>query len=442
MPYSNLFNFHKNDYMMLVYALLWTFAFIYSFKKSGFKIGTVLTLIYAVSSYIAIYFFYEVNNFGIESWTVDSGKFHLGAFFYLFISTMLFIWPVIKHSKFLSAVRISYKYSSTLWYALIIISPIIMWGFISIGYEAIKVDSVSLADTYESSIAGENSIANVNYLGKKCIVFISYFSLLWPILFFMCILGNSKYKKMAIIPGIAFLCSILTAYVCAARVGIVKNLMFMGIVYFLHRNNLDSSVRRKLKLFFFGGFALVIIVLTIITLSRFGDSNAGLNVVLTMYMGEGELRFAENVWNTSKYMNGDMCFSTFKDWLGFDTFLDLEDRRDFYNNTLGFTTSIFETFIGDLVLDLGHWGGFLVFIASSIFINLYLDRRTRKGIMEMDDIFWLSVLILTIAFGFTYLFWKISSVHLDIIRCAIVVYILKNKLNKQAKNEILSSSSY
>lgn len=101
------------------------------------------------------------------------------------------------------------------------------------------------------------------------------------------------------------------------------------------------------------------------------------------------MKFCENIWSNTVYQNGDNTISIFKEILGFDTFTDIDEKRDFYLMKGGAPTNIFYTMIGDFVYDFGLIVTGIVSIIIAILINMYfkyiiksMGHRTKRICVE------------------------------------------------------------
>lgn len=187
-------------------------------------------------------------------------------FIYLFVCICICIWPFIKFSNKLSLIKVDVVANMKIIEQFLkICLPFIVWGFVTLLIQVATVNTGALADAYADTSEGIDAFANVNWLGKKCIVLIALLSYLWPIFFFCCI-SNKSSKKIAAIPLIASFCSILISYACGARVGIFRSGLFFLIVYLIFKNSMGKALVKRINLYLIVGVGIVVLTLALITI--------------------------------------------------------------------------------------------------------------------------------------------------------------------------------
>lgn len=145
---------------------------------------------------------------------------------------------------------------------------------------------------------------------------------------------------------------------------------------------------------------------------------------ISLYLGEGSLRFSQYVWNLNTTSAGDTCFSFIKDLLGLETFTDNTSRRDFYEVRLGIPTSIFYTMIGDFYQDLGFVGTIILVIIIYIILNKMLQRIVNKHSFTFVSLFFISIFTLIFLHGFMYYIFKQYSLQMNLFLSFILIYFL------------------
>lgn len=237
---------------------------------------------------------------------------------------------------------------------------------------------------------------------------------------------------MAIVPLLCIISLILSSYCSAARVGIVRTIMYLVLVFFFYKNSLSEVVYRKIL--FYGTWAggLFVLLLSAISIARFSGlgGDVTMNEWLSLYLGEGIVRFSDNIWDLTKTSDGDTCFSWFKSILGMDTFTDYYERRDFYANYFGIPTNIFYTFVGDWYQDLGrYWTPVLCIIVS------FWEFKTLRNACDNKEIGLNNVLILGlisyfVMFGFMYYVFKVYDGQVTVVQSLIIMYLMVKYISK------------
>lgn len=421
-----MLSFFYNLNPVIIYFLLWCSTFcLYIIKKRHFGIGGLILTIYAVSAFFSFYF---VSNIGMVSYSnllVNENRLTLWPFLYLYVNIFICIWPLLYYSGSLSKLKIQIADHGGLLYKFVYVSmPFVLIGFISILFFASSINTAALADSYEDTKEGGVVFSSLPWISKKCIVYISWMNLVWPILFFIFIVKGNKYAKASWIPLTGFIATILISYVCGARVGIFKSILFFIIIYLVFKNSLSQSRVRLINIILLSSVSLIAVTLFYITVSRFGDTNMDLLTWFSLYAGEGPLRFAEYAWPLTQTSNGDTCFSLIKEFLGFDTFSDSLVRREHYSMVLKIPTTIFYTYIGDWYIDLGPILTLLLSIGISVLIKKQckrlVDREYKSG---LGFVFFICFISLIFSFGFTYYVAKSYSTQLEVLRIALLILL-------------------
>lgn len=109
-----------------------------------------------------------------------------------------------------------------------------------------------------------------------------------------------------------------------------------------------------------------------ITMSRFGQENAGVGGFVNWYVGQGTLYFNNYGLNPGGTRNGDRTLNLFKRVIDSSTPKNYFERRDKYHN-LDLDDNLFSTFVGDFTIDFGPIMAVLIFCVA--FYILY--RKTK-----------------------------------------------------------------
>lgn len=424
-----MFNNLSLSYPIVLYVAAWVAMFyFFVIRKKVYGIGAIIIGVYMLSAFFSLYFMQGRANFTVIH--VDVSKMTFPPFIYLFVCICICIWPFIKFSNKLSLIKVDVAANMKIIELLLkICLPFIVWGLITLLIQVATVNTVALADAYTDTTEGIDAFANVNWLGKKCIVLIALLSYLWPIFFFCCI-SNKCSKKITAIPLIASFCCILLSYACGARVGIFRSGLYFFIVYLIFKNSMEKTLVKRINLYLIIGAGTVILTLALITISRFSESDEDIISWIAMYAGEGPLRFSEYAWNLNVTSEGDSCFSLFKQMLGMDTFTSNIDRRDHYASVLKIPTTIFYTFVGDWYIDLGFFPTLILCLCISYVLYKILKKITTRGTIQLTSIATLSIACLVFVLGFTYYSIKTYTVQMDIVRSFVFLFGVKLFSNK------------
>ena len=183
-----------------------------------------------------------------------------------------------------------------------------------------------------------------------------------------------------------------------------------------------------------GGICLgiVIFLMTVLTLSRFGNRYEGPLTYVVNYVGQGNLHFDTKALDAGGIRYGDRTANTFKRLLMFDDVPNsIMDVRSKYSH-LKMDDSIFYTFVGDFVLDYGPILTIILFTVFSMITSKITKIKKNRLYFHQLIILFMVMCICTqgsfylfnysftgnlciIAFALTYvIFWYDSTQHLNI----------------------------
>lgn len=414
-----------------IYIGIWAALLLYTIYRSrSFGLGASLLLTYLVSSVFSL-LFYETR---ILFQVIDI---NLSALLYFQFCSLIIILPYIYYSKDLSVISIStYPKIGKLYGILRFMLPFVAFVTIECIYGALTTNASSLSDVYETSYdsGGKEHVGySLSWISQHIYHFIGRLYYLWPIILFECLRYGGKMRKMAIVPFLCILSIILMSYISAARVGIVRIIMLVTIVFYFYRNSLDHVLLKKIIYFasIFGG--LLVTLLAIISISRFtGMVNTDVTMLewISLYFGEGVVRFSTYIWDLSRTSDGDTSFSLIKYFLGFDTFTDYYDRREFYEGYFGIPTNIFYTFVGDWYQDFGRYIAALMCCIVSILEFMILGRTCKKTEIGLGQVFVLGVISYFVMFGFMYYAFKTSAAQQQLLESSIALLLIINYVKK------------
>ena len=416
----------RNYICMLIYAGGWLALLIWHIcKHRTFGLTGIIISAYCISSLASFIFYSNTPTFIGE-------RFSWMSFVYLFITNLICIWPLTRYSKSLSSIRVNLGGENKLLYIFLIVCiPIVIEAFFEMLFISVGTNSSRLGMIYDSEV---DTVGNqLSFIGRKTCAIIRMLQYAWPILFFVCLLKRGKYIKLAFIPAIAIMVRVLEGYAAAARFVIVVAVMQVLITYFFFRPSLNIFIKRRIDISLLSIGGLLVLFLSYITISRFSDMNTQTDIWtwISLYLGEGSLRFSQYVWNLNTTSAGDTCFSFIKDLLGLETFTDNTSRRDFYEVRLGIPTSIFYTMIGDFYQDLGFVGTIILVIIIYIILNKMLQRIVNKHSFTFVSLFFISIFTLIFLHGFMYYIFKQYPLQMNLFLSFILIYFLGKSEKRQ-----------
>lgn len=289
---------------------------------------------------------------------------------------------------------------------------------------ATNVSPTDLGNIYNRDV-GESSLLyhRLSWVGRNCNKISLWGAYIMPFLFFFNLTKRdvNKFIYYGLLMGMGNL--VLNAYVYAARVDIIRLFMCLVVCFYIFKNQIPALYRKRI---IYSAFFLSFILLSglfLITYIRFSnfDSDIDIYTWITLYLGEGPLRFNSYMWYIKTNMNGDNCFPFFKSILGFHSFLNSLDRRVFWEPKIGILNNVFYTFIGDFYADLGAYYTFLLF--STLSIIFYKAIRFVKNIY-CDKLFLIYIFSLIYMFGFMHYIFKVYDIQIRFFVSILFYFIL------------------
>lgn len=332
----------------------------YYLKKKRVDVPFMLILLYAIIALMGVFYFPDFSlNRQIELWP----------FIFLALTCYLYFNPIIKAKgvyNYSSDVKISTGLK--LMFVLYILCAIIKIGgdFTFVKNAIVGGDWLMMkADLYNGlSIGNRNGI-------------IAYLANLYVSVFMHAILIYSMYtftkEDISILKSMFLLLIALTPYImeCILYVyrGGLLTISYLTLMIFLLYYKKMVSKKRRVLIIGLSIVASLILVLTLaISLSRFGESDAGGSIV--SYLGQSMLVFNAGIATPiSSYANGRYFFLNF---LGLDKSDVWIDSRYNISTSDG---SALNTFIGCSYVDFGPVLTIIIAIVISCLLSQLFKRR-------------------------------------------------------------------
>jgi oligosaccharide repeat unit polymerase len=193
-----------------------------------------------------------------------------------------------------------------------------------------------------------------------------------------------------------------------------------------------KQISRKLfvKIVFFGGgtASFLILLLIILTTIRFEGLDFSPFSMLNHYIGEGVVLFNDMMWDIKRNTQGDNSFAFFKDLLGFDTFSNYLDRREYWNKSkTGIDPIRFYTYIGDWYSDFGPFFTLFFVILVSSFVRKLTYRKRQISFVGLYIFVSFGYILLC---GFTIYAFSIYATTLNFIIGLLVSSLITFKYKK------------
>jgi oligosaccharide repeat unit polymerase len=360
---------------------------------------------------------------------------------YLFLQVCFFIsiYPIRKF-KNESINKIKVTSPLLLVYFCVFLSIISILPFFEnvIHFFSVYIDEsgVGLVGIYEdkmdNTIDKHKMITWFSPVGKICHNFVGSFSPLSIFLLFYFFTKPRINKWLLMGLTVSSIEPVLYSLNMSGRGGCTFFIFKAIFLYFLFYEKFSVNARKIIMLSGVGLILLLIIPLIILSQTRFENSSSTGFYITSLYLGEGTVNFSNLMWNDIReYTQGDNSFCYFKSILGFDTFKDYLDRRDFWNESkLGIPVHIFYTYIGDWFMDFGAIGTLMLTIFLSLIVWKIISIKNKISLLGLYIFYVYSSVIFE---GFTIYPLLNYYIAKHILRGAIVLYVV-SYFNIEPKN--------
>lgn len=347
------------------YLLVWLLTFgWYHLRFHRLDAGSAI-----MGSYI-LYAFYSIISLNDDLFSIQYDSLRLFPFLYLYVMLMIALSPAIFH-HFHPVIQVEDSNSRVLkpicWlliFCALLLLPDIISNF-GDGVMKLFTDVDAGNEAYEEQkLEADESGAAITNL--PAIVFNAFYD----IGVFLGFYFISRKKRNLVFVACIFLTLIvgLLMPVMKGQRGIVIiNVSTVIMCYMLFQEYLSPAISRWIR--FLGLASLVVIMLPIaaITVSRFGERNAGVSGYISWYVGQANLYFNNSALDAGGIRYGDRTLNQFKRLIDPSTPKNFVERRDKYHN-LEIDDYYFTTFVGDFALDFGPIVAFLIFVVFNCWV--------------------------------------------------------------------------
>lgn len=356
-----------NNILANLYLLIWILTLIWYQKKyNAVDGGTAVIatyILYAVFSIMSLNdplfsFFYEPLT--------------LFPYIYLYIMLMIALSPIIyNHTHPTNYIAEPNTRALEIISWIIIVSamlqiPDIIQNFKS-GVIKLFTDTDAGKDAYMEQLG--NAAESGNRISNLPSVIYGSLSDLTVFLFFFFMTKRRKHLIMIILIFIAILVGLLIPVMSGQRGGTVMSFFTVIGGYMLFRRYLSKKINRIMQITGLSVLIAISLPIAAITISRFGDSSAGVGGFLTSYIGQGSLYFNNYALNAGGSRHGDRTFNLAKRLIDPSTSKNFVERRDKYHN-MKVDDSIFTTFVGDFTIDFDPITAVLIFLIFNGYVLL------------------------------------------------------------------------
>lgn len=347
---------------------------------------------------------------------------------FLFITTLLFLKPTFKFKGYIKNVQISISERKLRYFIIIytLFSLVSVYCFYRTITSNITVET--LAQIRQDHYAGNTLKAYNNVIEHFIILFTVRFNTVATIVFFYVLaVRQIKLNKWWLIGmGIGVVAPNFMDAIMTASRGMIISQAFLCVLCYSYFSNLYSK-RFKRALAFLGCFILVVFFIysMVVTMMRFGSDDDSFSSLIS-YFGQPTIIFNSQVAESMDFANGVRFFHPVAEFLG------MEPDKIIMSITKPWSPC-FDTFIGDLYVDFGPIGTFLISLFVPYFVN---SLFSKKKSLTLSHLYLMTFYCLTLQHGALVTGRGLCT---DILFCIIVYNLTKLMLGRSRKNHKIVS---
>lgn len=395
-----------NASIFLIYA-------IYNGKKTGFfSPAFFLTAIYALIAIMGVLYYpeYELSN-----------RIVLWPYIYLFFICILFFRPVLVYKPPVEIKVYKLQKYFLILYAVFAIINMHMTASLLMKWLQTSDWLAMKAAAYDGDLGIQGNIIQV--------IAGFYVPMFMPAMLIFAFYSfsdtNSGFIKSLIILLLAIVPDILVSLLYSYRGGLFTITLITLSVYFVFRESMDKNRRRKCdSLLALSGFVIIALVVSI-SLSRFGEDDAGGSVVA--YVGQPMLVFNGGIAATANSTMGGRYF--------FQHIFNTSRDAIWNDNALNVSTAdgaALNTFVGCSYLDFGPIMTFIIAIVVCICLSNVLAQSRNHSFSNLYlYVFYLNYLFLGV---FHSTIGYARNVMLALFVFIIFRYVENNSINNDCEN--------
>lgn len=368
---------------IILYLIVWIVVLCHIYKKTKvFGISVAITLSYILYTICSMIIYND------KLLRFDYHQLTFFPFLYLFLMLYFSLQPAIRYDKNLNYIDIKPPNEVILKIFLItfIISSLYILPnvitHIREGLITLMIDAEGGADLYREAhtdyYTSQSSTKNIPFIIHNIFLYIVI------LCFFYCLTRNHINKVIMIGMIISIIIGILYPISKGLRTNTIM-VIFAIISAYLLLKKWMSPKRKKIIISLMLGISIpILILLSVLTVSRFGDSNEGSVGSVFSYTGQCNLNFNNYGLDAGGIRYGDRTCRIFKEILGFDNVPNGVVSRRFKYPNLWMDDYVFYTFVGDFTIDFGPIiGGIIIILFSLLFCSLTKPNRQSLSFSQL-----------------------------------------------------------
>lgn len=414
--------------MAFVYIIINAIAYVLTFclyqrQKKSIDVGSLFYFIFAVASIGSVWYYSQDN---VDRYYSDISPV---AFIYLWLMINICLHPLAKcrfeKLKGIDDTGLEYilHYMSVAFVVLTIMPFLSLLGRFS--FSAFSGNALGMM--YESE--GDKAAMFFSGISKICFALIRRFEDLIAILLFYQL--TRPRKKWILVGGLT--CSVMLflmfKLMSGSRGAVMSTFILLMSLTLLFKNVLSAEIYRKIKLVGLVFVVVMAVFVAYISISRFSysvsvaHSEATMERWISQYLGEGMVRFNDQIWNLREQMFGSQNFVVLKNFLGLEPISNYDTLMRVYEVRLRLPINVFYTFIGDFFIDFG-----VLLTVPLVFLFRYLFSKalyiTKGGTVTIPQLMILAVFFHLLGFGWAANVYRTPFIQQDTFFSLILMFIL------------------
>ena len=393
----------SDNILMALYLLVWLLTFVwYHWRHHELDAGSAI-----IGSYVAYAAISIISlNDDLFNWMYK--PLALFPFIYLYLMLMLALSPVI-HLHFHPAKEIEDPHTRMIvpfcWFIFVCslcILPNIIANF-SDGFVKLFTDVDAGHDAYMEQL-DESGDAGSTITNIPAIIFNACYD---AAVFFAFYFLSRKEKNWPLILALLFTTFVgaMLPIMRGQRGGVILAMLTIIAAYFFFKHFLSKGIRRAVRLF--GIVAVIAMVLPVaaITISRFGETNAGITGYISWYVGQENIYFNNSAMDAGGIRYGDRTINLVKRAIDPSTPKNFVERRIKYRN-LEIDDYYFVTFVGDFCLDFGPILAVIIFLIFNLLVlhQIYPKEGDDEDCISLHNLLLIYFVVCICMQGGMYLF--------------------------------------
>lgn len=425
--------------ILVINFLIWLISLIAYYKmRKRCTVGVFVLLLYTTISYIAISLFLNPLGRGLFTPHVTMWPFVLLWGMILISMYPIFRWESIKVTEICLP---NIRYVKYLCVGVVILCVIKIISLIPDVRQGVLMmasgNDNSIVENYINST--KERLSHVSAISGKgsfniLAILTNQAKAIAPILTFLYLLYPANQRNKLITFGllISLMTNPLAGIARSSRVGILVEILTVLFIFLLFRPFLNRKLSKKIIKVGFLISAPFVIVLMIISFSRFGE-NASFQY--DRYFAESVLVFDGYCTDAGGTREGNITAPLLRVTAGQKALNEKQMRWKYRNMKMD--NSRFSTFVGDFVLDWGVIPSIIIFIVFSIIFSTLLKPRRRLYFSE------LFILYLVLRFNIGYFQYLLAGIDGNLTSLLLIAlyFIFKFKKIKNPVQYVSLSSN-